>query len=211
MKGTNPASLKITHIKAQVKNPERVSVFVDGKYAFSLTFDQLLAQKITKDMRVSPEDIVVLKKLSDEGKLRARVLEWLMRRPHSERELRDYLFKKRVEKDFMEQLIAEFKQKNYLDDELFARWFAENRLRKRQSTRVVSYELRTKGVSQDIISRVLSEIVRPSTDEDSLRMLIQKLRSRTRYQDDDKLARYLIGKGFSYETIRRLLSTKQES
>jgi len=38
--------MKITAIKQQVKNPERVSVFIDGKYEFSLTLDEVLKEKI---------------------------------------------------------------------------------------------------------------------------------------------------------------------
>jgi hypothetical protein len=33
--------MKITAIKQQVKNPERVSVFIDEKYEFSLSLDEL--------------------------------------------------------------------------------------------------------------------------------------------------------------------------
>lgn len=42
--------MKITALKAQIKNPERVSVFVDGKYSFSLTINEVIDQKIKKDL-----------------------------------------------------------------------------------------------------------------------------------------------------------------
>jgi hypothetical protein len=37
--------MKITAIKQQVKNPERVSIFVDGKYEFSLSLDELASSE----------------------------------------------------------------------------------------------------------------------------------------------------------------------
>ena len=38
--------MKITTIKQQVKNPERASIFVDGKYSFSLSLNELVAEKL---------------------------------------------------------------------------------------------------------------------------------------------------------------------
>ncbi|MCA9324234.1 hypothetical protein KC992_04000, partial [Candidatus Saccharibacteria bacterium] len=99
--------MKITQIKQQVKNPERVSVFVDGKYSFSLTLDQLLSEKLKKDIELETERVKQLVKLSDEGKIRARALEWLLTRPHSTREFRDYLYRKKAEKDLIEKLVEE--------------------------------------------------------------------------------------------------------
>ena len=78
--------MKITAIKAQVKNPERVSIFVDDKYSFSLSLDELVKYKIKNGAELDKADIKKYKKLSDDGKLRARSLEWLLNRPHSIRE-----------------------------------------------------------------------------------------------------------------------------
>ena len=85
----------ITDLKVQVKNPNRASVFVDRKYSFSLTIEQLADSKLKSGQELSEADLKRLKKLSEDGKLKYKVLEWLMVRPHSERELRDYLFRKK--------------------------------------------------------------------------------------------------------------------
>lgn len=196
----------ITQIKQQVKNPERVSIFVDGKYSFSLTLDQVLIEKIAKGNVLSDERIHSLRKLSEEGKLRARTLEWLLNRPHSERELREYLYRKKADKDFAQQLVEEFKQKNYLNDKVFARWFADARLRKQKSVRELRYELCAKGVADEDIAEVLAELTTADTDDESLARLVQKLQGRSRYQDEQKLKRYLVSKGFSYDAIRRVLA-----
>src|SRR3954468_12937735 len=108
--------MKITSIKQQVKNPERVSVFVDGKYEFSLSLDELVKYKLKNNDELDKADVKRFKKISADGKLRARALEWLMNRPHSERELRDYLYKKKVEKDQIESLVDEFTHKGHLNN-----------------------------------------------------------------------------------------------
>src|SRR3989338_4732093 len=107
--------MKITTIKQQLKNPERVSIFVDEKYSFSLSLDELITHKLKKDQELSQADVKRLKKISTDGKLRIRALEWLMIRPHSTRELRDYLRRKKAEPELTDRLVEEFTAKKYLN------------------------------------------------------------------------------------------------
>lgn len=196
----------VTAIKAQIKNPDRVSIFVDGIYSFSLTLDQLLEQKLKKNDDISDQRISELKKLSEEGKLKARTLEWVLGRPHSTKEFRDYLYKKKADKELIEAWIEEFTEKKYLNDEQFARWFVENRQRKNKSTRAVSAELRTKGVSPQTIQSIVIELYGDNQEQDSLKLLVNKLRKKPRYHNEQKLKMYLVSKGFSYNDIKQVLS-----
>ncbi len=194
----------ITMIKQQVKQANRVSIFVDGKYSFSLTLDQLLDEKLKKGDGFDGARIKQLKTLSDEGKLKQRALEWLLMRPHSEREFRDYMYRKKADKDLIEAWVEDFRLKKYLDDEAFAQWFADNRKRKNKSSRAIGAELRSKGVSQEITQAIL--VGSMQSDGEALQLLVAKLRRRPRYQDDQKLIQNLAGKGFPYAQIREAMS-----
>jgi regulatory protein len=203
--------MKISAIKAQVKNTDRVSIFLEGTYSFSLTLDQLLEQKLKKDDELDDSRVKQLKKLSDEGKLKQRALEWLMGRPHSMREFKDYLYKKNAEKDLIAAWTEDFTDKKYLDDEAFARWFAENRRRKNKSSRAIYSELISKGVLAETIQRVINELEQDTfeerkTEKEALAELVNKLRNRSRYQDTQKLMQYLVSKGFTYDDIKSVLS-----
>lgn len=195
--------MKITQIKQQIKDQTRVSIFLEGKYSFSLTLDQLLNEKLKKGDVLDDRRIDELKKLSDEGKLRSRALEWLMGRPHSTREFRDYLYRKKADKDLIEQLVEEFQSKKYLNDEYFAKWFAEGRLRKNKSTRAIRSELMSKGISPVTIQNIVTEF--ETGDLEALIVLVNKLRTRPRYQDEQKLKTYLVSKGFSYQDIKEAI------
>ena len=202
--------MKITAIKAQVKTDNRVSVFVDGKYSFSLTLDQLLSEKLKKGLDLDDSEIIRLKKLSDEGKLKQRTLEWVLGRLHSTKEFRDYLYHKKAGKDLIDAWVGEFTDKNYLDDEAFARWFAENRRRKNKSNRAITSELYSKGISSVTIQRVVAELEKEEGDSDNsenaaLQSLVNKLINRPRYQDEQKLKTHLISKGFLYADIKQVL------
>lgn len=197
--------MKITSIKQQLKNPERVSVFVDGKYEFSLSLDELVREKLKKEQVLSEADLKKYKKMSQDGKLRSRSLEWLLGRPHSTREFRDYLRKKQAEAELVEALINEFSTKGYLDDAKFASWFAQRRASKRKSKRLIRTELLQKGITGEALEAALAsdEI----NEAEALAELVKKKQSQSRYKDDPtKLAKYLTSQGFSYDLVRQTLA-----
>lgn len=196
--------MKITALKQQVKNPERVSIFLDDKYAFSLSLDEMVAEKIKKDQEIDKAELKRLKKLSEDGKLRSRSLEWLLGRPHSTREFKDYLKKKKTESELVDELISEFSRKGYLDDAKFAAWFIEMRARKNRSRRMIRQELLQKGITGEALAEALDagEI----NEAEALREIISKKQNQTKYKNDKlKLAKYLTSQGFSYDLVKQEL------
>ena len=199
--------MKISAIKQQIKDPERVSVFVDGQYSFSLGLDQLVKYKLKKDDQLSENDVKKFKKISADGKLRARALEWLLNRPHSTREFKDYLYKKQADPVLTESLIKEFTKKGYLDDAKFAAWFIELKQRKNKSRRAVRAELLKKGISGEVLEAAVE--AQPTDEDAALREIIAKKQKTSRYKDDPvKLAKYLVGQGFSYDLVKKQLLSK---
>ncbi len=196
--------MKITAIKAQVKREGRYSIFVDGKYAFSLSAESLLETGLVNGQELGEADILAYKKLSSDDKAYGLTLEYVVRRMRSEGELHDYFRRKKYEPELAEQITTKLKRGGYVDDTEFARRWVENRrLLKATSIRRLQLELRQKKVSSDIIQAVLAE---DETDERQvLRELVAKKRKQSRYQDDQKLIAYLARQGFSYEDIKTVL------
>ena len=151
-----------------------------------------------------------LRELEDEsvfGKLYARALEYTMMRPHSVKEVRDYLWRKTrttktrsrstgelVEREGVSQVIADrvlerLTAKSYVNDEYFANYWVENRSRtKGISKRKLKAELQAKGVSATVIETAL---VSSDRDEhEDLRKIIGK--KQARYPDEQKFIAYLL-------------------
>lgn len=202
----------ITKLKQGVKNPNRVNVFVDGKYSFSLDVAQVVDYKIKIGLEISDEDLAELKKASEFGKLYQRTLEWVLVRPRSEKETRDYLYKKlrmsssgRPSEDnseFSRDIISRLITRGYLNDEKFAEWYVENRfVKKGISKRRLKMELMKKGIKNDIVERVIDL----RNDEDEIRKIIEKKRNK---YDDEKLINYLFRQGFDYQLARNLVLEK---
>ncbi len=197
--------MKITVIKQQLKNPQRVSVFVDEKYSFSLSLDDLVVHKINKGMELSAEDVKQFKKISDDGKLRARSLEWLLNRPHSIREFKDYLYRKKADPELAAALVTEFVAKKYLDEHKFGQWLIELHQRRGKSNRAIKAELFKKGLDRELID----ELMRAGEEGEQQRLaaLVAKKRQASRYKNDpQKLVQYLLAKGFNWQDVKKVLT-----
>src|SRR3989338_4439295 len=197
--------MKITAIKAQLKNPDRVIIFVDDKYSFSLSLDELVSQKLKKDDELNQADVKRLKKLSDDGKLRARSLEWLLNRPHSIREFKDYLYRKKADPELSKALTQEFIERDYLNEQKFGQWSIDLQKRRGKSNPAIRSELFKKGLGREMIDELMA--AEGSGEEERLKTLVAKKRGASRYRNDPKkLASYLVSQGFSYSQVKEALA-----
>lgn len=208
--------MKITAITAQQKDQNRVNVMVDGKYRFSLDIFQYADLGIKIGKEYTEEELIELETESQFGKLYTRALEYCMLRPHSGKEVRDYLYrktrdsrtktgavKKGVSPELTDRVFRRLAEKGHVDDEKFTRYWIENRnLKKGVSQRKLQAELRAKGVDLAIIEQALAQSER--IDEDELQKVIAKKRSR--YPDEQKLMQYLVRQGFRYDDVKEALS-----
>ena len=197
----------ITKISPAVKTEGRYNVFVDGKYSFSLDEVQLAALALRKNMEIDEQQLDQLKSESSFGKNYIRALDLVSRRPRSQREIRDYAFRKQWTKANTDRVIERLLERGYLNDAKFAEIFVRSRANLRNySTRRMKLELQKKGVSSDIIDQVLSE----SDDFDenvALKNLIAK--KQNRYDDEQKLIAYLARQGFTYDAIRSAINQQK--
>lgn len=195
---------KITEIKQQVKRQDRYSIFIDGKYTFSLSENELMQSGIKINKSYSPSELEQLKQTAVLDKAYMRSLDLIMRRQRSEWEVGDYLKRKDYDLDTIEKTVDRLKKAGYVNDVKFAEsWIRNRRLLKSTSKRKLFTELKQKRVDESVINLALEE---DETDEiEVLKGLIEKKRQQSRYQDDQKLIAFLLRRGFNYEQIKEVL------
>lgn len=199
--------LVITGMKQGVKNPNRVNVYVNGKYDFSLDVVQVVDLRIKVGQELSEERRLELKNASEYGKLYQRALEWVLSRPRSRKETRDYLqkkvYEKKLDKNYIDSIIEKLVEKKYIDDTKFAEWYVQNRfVKKGVSRKRLKMELMKKGVNKEIID----ESIDGRNDEEEIKKIIARKR---RKYDDEKLISYLCRQGFSYQQVQSLVSESE--
>lgn len=146
-----------------------------------------------------------------------KLLRWLAIRPRATAETRTYLSRRlgiSKQDPAIEKTIIYLTEQRFLDDEAFARWLVQSRLRRSpRGTRLLSAELYTKGIGQEIIESVLAGI----TPHDEMTLAQEMLDAcKHRYKRLPALAakrrciEYLKRRGFSLATILRVIDTKCE-
>ena len=194
--------MQITAIKQQVKRTDRYSIYVDGKYAFSLSESGLISGGLVSGQELDAAELKRLKKAAGLDKAYYNSLRYVAMRPRSEWEMQMYLKRKDADQATADEVIRRLRDLNMLSDLDFARsWIANRRLLKSTSKRRLRLELMQKHVPNDLIDEALDE---HATDErQPLRELVEK--KRRRYPDRLKFMRYLASQGFNYDDIKSVI------
>jgi regulatory protein len=195
----------ITAIKVQRKNTQRVSIFLDGEFAFGLT--RIVAGWLHVGQVLDEKKIAALKADDELETAYLRAINFLSYRPRSKAEVRQNLRKYQVAAPLVEPTIERLEEKGFLNDFEFAKFWVENRNAFRpRGEKALRVELRQKGISDEIIGEVLETLV----DEESLAYQagLKRAKKLSRYDWQvfrKKLGAFLARRGFSYAVIYPLL------
>ncbi|MCL4458618.1 MAG: RecX family transcriptional regulator [Chloroflexi bacterium] len=200
----------ITAIRPQ-ESRDRVNIYLDDRFAFSLTALVAEAAQIGCGQFLSNEEIAHL--LSKDSFQRGldSALHFLSYRPRSESEVRHNLLRKGLEAETIGRIIDRLKEMGLIDDSAFARFWVENRETfNPRSTRALRMELRQKGIAREIVEETLAD----AHGEESLAYAAAQKRLRKLKTMDDKVAWQKIGhhlsrRGFSYDVISLVINRLQ--
>jgi regulatory protein len=199
----------ITRLAQGKKNPNRVNLYLDNQFAFALSIDEVGKHGLKKSLELTGEQVEALKATDESEYVYAKILNFLSYRPRTIKEVRDRLWKYDV-KDIVAQntLIERLKSRSYLDDVAFARWFIESRNTHRpRSRRLLTQELKSKGLTDEVILSVIDEA---ADESETIRRLLSKKLGVPHVLDRDirqKMYAYLSRQGFAWESIKEVVKT----
>lgn len=192
---------QITALKAQKRNHQRVSVYLDGDFAFGLS--RIVAAWLHVGQELSTEKIAELK-IEDELEFAyQRAIRYIGYRMRSVSEVKQKLKQQDIDTVVIENVIERLQKSGLLNDLSFAQMWIENRSEFRpRSRRMLAVELKKKGIQSDIISQIIEE----TTSDEILAYTAAKKQARKykhlEWQDfRRKLSSFLARRGFSYSTI----------
>jgi len=199
--------VKITNIELQ-KNKKRYNIYIDGEFAFGISEELKYKFDLTIDDCIEKDFIENILKSEEQMKTTNYALKLLSYNRKTEKGMYDALKKKGFDEDFIDNTLDFLKENKYIDDLEYAKSFIRDKqnINKYGSNRI-KYELIKKGISKEIIELTLN-----TDSEEEYRVAyelsIKKLKS---YRKEDKHAVYrklggfLQRKGYSYETITKIL------
>lgn len=213
--------MKITKLVAGKKNPQKINVYIDDKYAFNIDALEIASNKLYTDKEITKEEINKLKASSDTAKLYEYCLRVLNIRPRSESELRFMIkritarWNKTYSAEKIDSTISKLKDKKYLDDEAFAKWWIESRTEfKPRGKYALRQELRIKGIDRELIEDSIKKYYPEENEEEYIYKLALKKYKLLEKEEENKRKQktlaYLLRKGFEYDKIASVL-TKLEN
>lgn len=201
---------RITDIKQQQRSSERFSVYVDGRYSFSLGDLALSNSGLHIGQELTGDEVERWQSHALEAKAYNAAIGQLSYRRRSRREIFDYLRRKEYEEVISLSVIRRLEDLGLIDDAAFAAaWIADRQLLRPRSRRTLQVELMKKGIERDIIADALS-LVSEDSQLDALTDLIERKRRQSAYTDPKKLMAFLARQGYGYDQIKKALARLDE-
>lgn len=203
---------RVSSIRAQSKSPDRVSVFIDGTFAFGMHRDLLLEFDIAKGKDLSIDTQVEIVRRDAFFKARGVAYRYLSYRDRSADEIRRRLRRDEYEDPVVEDVVHHLEKAGLVDDRAFARTYAEGRFHSGGYGPVrVRADLRKKGIRPALVDSVIGEVF---SERDELveraRELAEKRWSQLSREPDElkrkkKVYDYLARRGFRFDVVRSVV------
>jgi len=133
---------------------------------------------------------------------------------HCRQEMREKMRRWGLDEAAQERVVSRLVKERFVDDERYARAFVKDKVRyNKWGRRKVQQGLWVKRIDDDIQHRVLAE-VDDKAYLDVLRPLLKQKRKATKAESDyelnQKLVRFALGRGFTFDIIRQCLDVDEE-
>jgi regulatory protein len=196
----------ITSIEKQ-KRRARVNVYGDGgRFAFALALHLAEDAALHTGMELSEAQVNALQEADARHSAHEAALRLLSYRPRSEKEMRRRLGRRGISLRLIDETVRRLRERGYLDDEAFARFWTETReATSPRSRRLIAQELRAQGVDTETAAAATVSV---ADEEAAYRAASRRLHAFRGLDYDTfrrRLGGFLVRRGFSYEVARRTM------
>lgn len=225
----------ITAIKPAAKVENRVNVFINDKYDFSLEITQVVDLHLKVGKRLTEKELNDCRHASEFGKLYCHTLEFALTRPHSIREVRDHLKKRRLRREVMNRQAIKNRSKSkeecvrfklptkemplYTDQDIDAvvsclmekgylndQKFAEFYIENRYVKKGISKKRLTEELKNKGISQEHIERAFQKSGRDESEEIKKIINRKIKKYSSEKLIQYLVRQGFDYQQVKAAVS-----
>ena len=199
-----PLSGKISSLAVQARDPERVNVHLEGRFAFGLSNKVVVDAGLRLGDFLSADQVGALLQREESQQALQQSLNYLSYRPRSEHELRRYLGQKGHAPETIDSALQKLRDYHYLDDEAFALTWVENRQRFRpRGPRLLRAELLQKGIEREVADQAVEDGVQDERGvaRDAAEKKAAGLKAADYLEFSRKLGGFLSRRGFGPEVV----------
>lgn len=199
--------MHITALEPQANNPERINLYVDGRFLLGVSAAIVLQMGLQLEQELLPDQLELLHREEAEQRAVDRALNYLSFRPRSREEVRRYLRRKETPPEIIDAALARLDRLDFVNDHSFAEfWIGTREQFSPRGARALKNELRMKGVDREVVNELVDD---EQDGERALRAGRKKARSLVNIPDMDyatfrsRLGSFLQRRGFGYEVTTR--------
>ena len=193
--------MEITAITPQKHDAKRCNIEVDGRFFCGMQLLTVMEHRLKVGSIVTEEELSALQLAGEKQTALDKALTHISASMKTEKDMRDFLRRKGYLQEVSDYVVEKMKGYGYLDDEAFARAYAES-AGKRKGSRLIRMELKRKGVPESALAAL------PERDERGAAAEVLQKYLRGKEQDVKMLRKayaHLISKGFDHDTARAAL------
>ncbi|MBQ8446172.1 MAG: RecX family transcriptional regulator [Clostridia bacterium] len=197
---------EITAITPQVKDKTRCNVYVDGRFCCGLTLEAVIKNRLKAGVVITEERLAEIQLESEKNTAFDKALTHISVTRKTEKQVRTFLQGKGYLPAVVDYAIEKLRSYNFLNDGEYAEAYVES-VAKRKGGRLIRMELRGKGVSDEEIDAALDTLDNETEIAAATAILQKYMRGKVCDRATlQKAYRYLMGKGYDYETARAALA-----
>lgn len=201
---------EITAILPQVKDKRRCNIYIDGRFCCGLTLEATVKNRLKVGQIVTEEKLAEIQLESEKDTAFDKALTHLSATRKTEKQIRTFLAGKGYLPVVVDYVVEKLRGYDFLNDGEYADAYVES-VSARKGGRLIRMELKGKGVSDEEIERALSEREEGAEEEAAKAILTKYMRNKPFDKETlSKAYRYLMGKGFDYETAKAALASLGE-
>lgn len=200
--------LRIVAIEKDEKNSSMSSIYLEDKTNFCLPNKRIDALDLVVGKELEPETIEYILNTEVYMAAKGAAVKYLALKLRTSYEISQKLNELGYDDKTIEKVIENLTEIDYLDDYKYAvKFISEKSKLKPKSVKMLSMELKYKGVRDDIIDRAFEEIDL-NEDDVAYELLRKKYLRYTSFEEKDinKMRTFLLNRGFSFKQISNAIS-----
>ncbi len=190
---------EITSIEPQVKDKNRCSVYVDGRFYCGIKLEVAIKYHLKAGMHVEKSQLDEIQLETEKSQAVDKAMTHLSATMKTERQMRDFLVKKRYTEAVCDYVIEKLQYYKFIDDYAYCRAYVNSVSGK--GKRAIEADLFKRKASRDAIDEALSDF---TENEDDAYSLLQKYMRGKEVNKINLLKgyKYLLSKGYGYDVAQ---------
>lgn len=194
---------EITAILPQKKDKTRCNIYLNGQFYCGMKLEVVMNNRLKCGAEVSSSYLDNLQLESEKMTALDKALNHLSSSMKTRKQITDFLKKKGYLNGIIEYVLEKLESYGYIDDAEYARQYT-NSAGKTKGRRLIALELQKKGISVEQAHQAVENI--QGEEQSALKILQKYMKNKPSDRETlYKAFRYLIGKGFEYDTVKSAL------